>query len=220
LALGAMSATWYIYSDYGNALPGYTLEKIMTRAAAQGELWFASFADARMFNGDPSQWRQMMDSLWLMDGHQRAFEEGNGIFYLMKRYMPDDLWTRILASRGAVTYTAGTEAYLILTLGLALGALGVAAIGLYIGWISAYFVFALRSPELVRVFLAAKTLSYTLDGAHQASLWNICGARAVAMLLAIILYEIAIGVLRSRLDSPAPGAAPTKALRVGPGGGG
>jgi hypothetical protein len=148
-----------------------------------------------------------------MDGHQRAFEQGNGIFYLMQRYMPDDLWQRILASRGAVTYTAGTEAYLILTLGLVFGALAVAVLGLYVGWVCAYFVFALRSPELVRIFLAAKVLGYTLDGAHQASLWNICGARAVAMLVAIIIYEIAMGVVQARLAPDSPSAAIVPRLR-------
>ncbi|HWA21019.1 MAG TPA: DUF6418 domain-containing protein [Caulobacterales bacterium] len=202
LGLGAICATWYIYSDYGNTLPAYTLKKIMTRAAAQGELWFSAFSDARLLKGDPGQWRQMLDSLWLMDGHQRAFEQGNGIFYMMRLYTPDDVWASILNSRGAVTYTAGTEAYFILTLGIALGALAMAVLGLYVGWVSAYFAFAMRRPELVRIVLAAKTLAYTLDGAHQASLWNIFGARAVAMLLAIVAYEVAAAFFRARLSHP------------------
>jgi hypothetical protein len=217
MLVGSLAATWYIYSDYGRNLPGYTLERIMSRVAGQGQLWFAAWGDAQPLQGDQAQWRQMTDTLYPMDGHDLAFERGTNIFYLMRRYATDELWGILQDLRGTVTYTAGTEAYLILTLGIIGGAVATGLLGLYYGAVVSYVAFAMRRPAFLRLFLAAKLLGYTLDGAHQAAFWNIVGTRALTTLAAVAAYEIVMALLRQRGDAQfAPASYARPAARAGP----
>jgi hypothetical protein len=196
-ALAALAATWHIYSDYGRHLPSYTFERIASRVAAQGQLWYAASLDADLMRGDPQQLQQMSGLLWVYGGHQHAFEQGVGIFYLMRLYMPVQLWEAVVALRGVVTYTAGTEAYLVLTLGWLGGAAAVAFFGACFGAFAAYATTAFRQLDLVRIFLACKLLGYALDASIQASLWNVIGMRAAATIGAIVAYEIALRLWRA-----------------------
>ncbi len=210
---GAVAVTWYIYSDYGRNLPGYTLERIMSRVAGQGQLWFAAWIDARPLQGDQAQWNQMTQTLYPMDGHDLAFQSGTNIFYLMRRYAPDELWATIQEFRGTVTYTAGTEAYLILTLGIVGGALATGLLGAYYGAVAAYVVFAMRTPAFVRLFLAGKLLAYTLDGSHQAAFWNIAGTRVLVTLAAILAWEAVAALLRQHGSAAFSPASFTRTTR-------
>lgn len=190
LAAAVGGVTYYVYSDYGASGWAATSQRLMSRAAGQGQLWYASMQTGNdLVSADSAQINDLLDVMGV-GGAGNAVGQNVGIFYLILRYAPANIYASIQEGRGLVQFTGGFEAYLLLIGGHLAMMLGVAVSGLVAGIVSLYYYNSLLCGSLPGVGAAAFIYMSVYTMVNQAAVWVVFGARALIYIAAVVLIDV------------------------------
>jgi hypothetical protein len=183
------AVTLYIYTDYGQQDLSVGWERVGERLAGQGQLWYAAISapEAATYSGQQSS--LLFENFLSLDADGRAFKEGIGIYYLMQTYAPGSTLDGLAQSLGLVTYTMGTEAYLMLVFGVPVLLIVMGGFAAVYGIALSYLAKCIRRVDMIGCILVMKYLSYCSDALNQVTLWNPFGYKGLSVLLLIFLYE-------------------------------
>ncbi|WP_324808308.1 DUF6418 domain-containing protein [Sphingomonas sp. LY29] len=198
MAVLVSSATVYVYSDYGTLGASETSERLLGRFTGQGQLWYAaSNASNREPNFD--QLRQMGNVMMSSEADEEAFRQQVGIFHLISRFAPSNIYDSIMAGRGLVQFTGGFEAYFLIVGGHLVMIAAVIFFGGIAGLVAFYVYESLIAGAVVGYVGAWFIYMAVYSASNQASVWQVIGWKS------LLYFAIVIGmdrIARSILSVP------------------
>lgn len=183
-----LAVTVYIYSGGGSLSAAQTAERLLGRAAGQGQLWHV----AVRFQGDwlrfdAQEASKTLGSLVANPAATYALRERMGPFYFIEHYAPSAMHRSFFSNSGWVTPTMVSEAYALAMFGYVGVVLLMLAMGAVLGVLIAFFRWRLLSGNPFMVLLPAAMLTQFIYGYAQGTLYSLIGLSTLKIYAAFLL---------------------------------
>lgn len=198
----------YGWSDSGSM----ATERLLTRIAAQGQLWFLADRDYSVpvhFDGAALSEDITLMMTWGAQGNPRDYMSAPyaGLYNLMAVYTPIDYFNFIMRHGGGLTMAL--YAYLLKCYGWLGVITGAIVIGFIYGLHLLYLTYAVATRNPIRLFLILKLLVWIEFGIGQGTFFFIMGIKNIVWICLIMLFEV-IWSVQSKAGPPARGGPPLR----------
>ncbi|WP_226019615.1 DUF6418 domain-containing protein [Novosphingobium sp. FKTRR1] len=194
-----LSATVWVYSDYGAQGWDSTLDRLFGRSTGQGQIWYIVAHDHRpLLSVDGGAVQKLMGSMGYQ-GESDPLRSNVGIFYIISRYAPTNVYKSILANNGLVQFTGGFEAYLILLFGHIPTLFLTILFGIIAGMCGSYLYYTIRSRSAFGAFFASFIYMSVYTTINQGAIWM---SVSLGALIYTAIYIIAEQIVRYLILKP------------------
>lgn len=183
-----LAVTVYIYSGGGALSPAQTSERLLGRAAGQGQLWqvaVQSRGEWARFDGHEAA--KTLDSLIANPAATFALRERMGPFYFIERYANSTMRRSFFSNSGWVTPTMVSEAYALAMFGYVGVAIVMGAMGAVLGGLIGFFRWRLLSGNPFMVLLPAAMFTQFIYGYTQGTLYSLLGLSTLKIYTAFFV---------------------------------
>lgn len=183
-----LAVTVYIYSGGGALSPAQTAERLLGRAAGQGQLWHVavqSHGDWVRFDADEAA--KTLGSLTANPASTYALRERMGPFYFIEKHAPSAMHRSFFANSGWVTPTMVSEAYALVMFGYVGVWVVMGAMGAVLGALIGFFRWRLLSGNPFMVLLPAAMLTQFIYGYAQGTLYSLIGLSTLKIYAAFLV---------------------------------
>lgn len=186
--VSVLAVTVYIYSGGGALSAAQTAERLLGRAAGQGQLWHvATQAHSELLRFDAQEVAKNLGSLTANPAATYALRERMAPFYFIDKYAPSAMHRSFFSNSGWVTPTMVSEAYALVMFGY-LGLLAVVgAMGAVLGGLIGFFRWRLLSGNPFMVLLPAAMLTQFIYGYAQGTLYSLIGLSTLKIYAAFFV---------------------------------
>jgi hypothetical protein len=193
----AGSATYYIYSDYGESSYDTTMEKILGRATGYGQLWYVAINDdVDLINFDGDQFSALATlAVSRGDTNAAAFDNHVGVFYMVRRYAAARNYASIEKAGGLVQFTGATEGYFLLIGGILIMIIFLFVLAVVTGVISYYMLSSIFDGSGLGIFAASYLLGCAYVVSNQAQPWVLFGIRTLVYGGVVIAMDYLVRTL-------------------------
>lgn len=183
-----LAVTVYIYSGGGVLSAAQTAERLLGRAAGQGQLWHVAVREhGDWLRFDAQEASKTLGSLTANPAATYALRERMGPFYFIEKHAPSAMHRSFFANSGWVTPTMVSEAYALVMFGH-LGLLViVVAMGAVLGGLIGFFRWRLLSGNPFMVLLPAAMLTQFIYGYAQGTLYSLIGLSTLKIYAAFFV---------------------------------
>lgn len=201
--LVAVVVTVFIYSGKGAYGVEKTLQLLLDRFAAQGQLWFIAFnEDFRWVAFDSHGVKENIKALIENPHQDYVFEKRLSAFHFIEAYAPSKMFLSFIGNQGFVAPTGVFEAYMFEMFGLVGGLAIVALAGALLGYIGRYIRYAVSTGNPFAILLPAYVVVQFYYLVAAGTPFNLIGASAFKAYAAFALLQWAVNFWVSKA-SPA-----------------
>ena len=183
-----LAVTVYIYSGGGALSPAQTAERLLGRAAGQGQLWHVavqSHGEWARFDGHEAS--KTLGSLTANPAATYALRERMGPFYFIEKHAPSAMHRSFFSNSGWVTPTMVSEAYALVMFGYVGVGIVMGAMGAVLGALIALFRWRLLSGNPFMVLLPAAMFTQFIYGYAQGTLYSLIGLSTLKIYAAFFV---------------------------------
>jgi len=183
-----LAVTGYIYSGAGALSPAQTAERLLGRAAGQGQLWHVavqSSGEWARFDGHEAS--KTLGSLTANPAATYALRERMGPFYFIEKYANSAMHRSFFSNSGWVTPTMVSEAYALAMFGYFGVGVVMGAMGAVLGALIGFFRWRLLSGNPFMVLLPAAMFTQFMYGYTQGTLYSLIGLSTLKIYAAFFV---------------------------------
>lgn len=183
-----LAVTVYIYSGGGALSAAQTAERLLGRAAGQGQLWHVavqSHGGWARFDGHEAS--KTLGSLTANPAATYALRERMGPFYFIEKHAPSAMHRSFFSNSGWVTPTMVSEAYALVMFGYVGVGIVMGAMGAVLGALIAFFRWRLLSGNPFMVLLPAAMFTQFIYGYAQGTLYSLIGLSTLKIYAAFFV---------------------------------